>query len=148
MLRAGVEDFRFGDGTVIIREKKKSKRSETYRRQHLSPLLRAETNDCFARRHPGGVCAFCREAGRPLKETTAHEAFKWALSGGKWKVLRGYHIFRHSFASNLAAQGVDQREIEGLTGHQTEEMRRRYRHLSPEQRENAIIRVFGGKGAS
>jgi integrase len=48
--------------------------------------------------------------------------------------------FRHSFASNLAAKGVDQRVIDGWMGHQTEEMRRRYRHLFPDQRRKAIER--------
>jgi hypothetical protein len=31
----------------------------------------------------------------------------------------------------------------GLVGHQTEEQRRRYRHLNPSTKENAITKVFG-----
>ena len=42
----------------------------------------------------------------------------------------GFHTYRHSFASNLAARGVDQRIIDEWMGHQTEAMRKRYRHLS------------------
>jgi integrase len=61
----------------------------------------------------------------------------------KWKVLRGYHVLRHSFASNLAAAGIDQRIIDEFMGHQTEVMRLRYRHLFPEQRQQAIKIVFG-----
>jgi hypothetical protein len=60
--------------------------------------------------------------------TTVHEAFKWIFRNSKWKVLRGYHVFRHSLASNLAREGIDQRTIDDLVGHQTEEMRKRYRH--------------------
>jgi integrase len=74
------------------------------------------------------------------KEATYH--FRKALAGSKWEVLRGFHVFRHSFASNLARVGVDQREVDALLGHQTEEMRRRYRHLFPDQRENAIKKLF------
>ncbi|MEO2091861.1 MAG: AsnC family transcriptional regulator, partial [Gemmataceae bacterium] len=59
-------------------------------------------------------------------------------------VLRGYHAFRHSFASNLAAAGVDQRVIDELMGHTTVEMQKRYRHLFPDQRRAAILTVFGG----
>ena len=42
----------------------------------------------------------------------ASHHFKQALEGGKWEVLRGFHVFRHSFASNLAAEGTDQRLID------------------------------------
>ncbi|MBY0459079.1 MAG: site-specific integrase, partial [Gemmataceae bacterium] len=63
--------------------------------------------------------------------------------GSKWHVLRGYHAFRHSFASNLAAAGVDQRVIDELMGHTTVEMQKRYRHLFPDQRRQAVLAVFG-----
>ena len=57
-------------------------------------------------------------------------------------MLRGYHTLRHSFASNLARAGVDERVVDELMGHQTEEMRRRYRHFFPEQRRDAVARLF------
>ena len=50
----------------------------------------------------------------------------------------GFHTYRHSFASNLAAAGVDQRIIDEFMGHQTEAMRKRYRHLFPKNRRSAI----------
>jgi integrase len=57
----------------------------------------------------------------------------------KWCVLRGYHILRHSFASNLARSGrVSQAEIDDVMGHGTEEMGRRYRHLFPEDKRRAV----------
>jgi integrase len=79
----------------------------------------------------------------PLTEKEAHDHFKRALAGGKWEVVRGFHVFRHSFASSLAAAGARQEVIDGLMGHQTEEMRRRYRHLFPHEMKDAIRRVFG-----
>jgi site-specific recombinase XerD len=58
-------------------------------------------------------------------------------------VLRGWHVLRHSFASNLAAKGVDQRFIDEFLGHQTEAQRRRYRHLFPHQQRQVLCQVFG-----
>ncbi|MEZ6054844.1 MAG: hypothetical protein R3C02_26320 [Planctomycetaceae bacterium] len=49
---------------------------------------------------------------------------------------------RHSFASNAVAAGVEQGMIDTWMGHQTEEMRNRYRHLFPKQQQSAIDRIF------
>ncbi|HUR54458.1 MAG TPA: tyrosine-type recombinase/integrase [Gemmataceae bacterium] len=85
--------------------------------------------------------AFCSEADRAL---TDGQAFRTGVRGARWHVLRGFHALRHSFASNRAAAGVDQRVIDELMGHTTVEMQRRYRHLFPDQRRAAILTVFGG----
>jgi integrase len=58
-------------------------------------------------------------------------------------MLSGYHVFRHNFASNLARAGKDQRVIDGFLGHQTEQMRKRYRHLYPDTKQDAIEAAFG-----
>jgi integrase len=58
-------------------------------------------------------------------------------------VLRGFHVLRHSFISCLAAAGVDQRIIDEWAGHSTDEQRRRYRHLVPDVKQQAIAGVFG-----
>jgi site-specific recombinase XerD len=105
--------------------------------------------------HPGGRYAFClderlprgkktREVGTPITRDEAHDHFKRTLAGSKWHKLRGWHVFRHSFCSNCAAKGIDQRIINAWVGHQTEEMVRRYRHLIPNQQQEAIRLVFGG----
>jgi hypothetical protein len=39
--------------------------------------------------------------------------------------------------------GVDQRIIDDIVGHQTDEQRRRYRHLYPDVKQKAIANVFG-----
>lgn len=54
------------------------------------------------------------------------------------KVVIRFHVFRHSFASNLAAKSVDQRLIDQIMGHQTEEMRKRYQHLFPKDRQASV----------
>jgi hypothetical protein len=72
-------------------------------------------------RHPGGQTLFGQEeavtrsktkrsTSTPLTRDEAHDHFKRTLAGSKWQVLRGWHVLRHSFASNCAAKGVDLRE--------------------------------------
>jgi integrase len=84
-----------------------------------------------------------RPGPEPLSKNVATDYFKRALAGSKWAVVRGFHVFRHSLASNLARKGVRQEVIDALLGHQTAEMRERYRHLFPEERQDAIEKVFG-----
>jgi len=62
----------------------------------------------------------------------------WCLTSKKNRFKVGFHTYRHSFASNLAARGVDQRIIDEWIRHQTEAMRKRYRHLFPQDRRMAI----------
>lgn len=80
----------------------------------------------------------------PISKREASRAFRQGVRGGKWDKLRGWHVFRHSFASNCAAKCIDQRLIDAWMGHQTEEMRKRYRHLIPNQEQAAILSVFNG----
>ena len=82
------------------------------------------------------------EAG-PLTPSELHDHFRRTLRGGKWKVVRGLHVLRHSVASCLAAAGVDQRIIDDILGHQSLEMQRRYRHLTPQVKSQAVLAVFG-----
>ena len=46
-----------------------------------------------------------REAPTAVTKDEAHDHFKRTVEGSKSKVLRGYHVLRHSFASNLARRG-------------------------------------------
>lgn len=62
----------------------------------------------------------------------------WCLKSKRNWFKVGFHTYRHSFASNLAARGVDQRIVDEFMGHQTEAMRKRYRHLFPKDRRTAI----------
>ena len=69
---------------------------------------------------------------QPMRST------EWNLEGSRNWFKIGFHSYRHSFASNLAAARVDQRIIDEFMGHQTEAMRMRYRHLFPKNRRSAI----------
>lgn len=87
------------------------------------------------------------EVGNALSEKETHDHLKRTIRGSKWSVVRGYHVLRHSFVSALAAAGVDQRIIDDIIGHSTEEQRRRYRHLLPDVKHKAVAAVFEQGGA-
>jgi site-specific recombinase XerD len=135
MFRCQVHDLQ---QSVQLREKKRSQRNAfTFRQVPLHRKLRTILDEWLAE-HPGGPYLFCKDNGKPLEDKTAREAFEAVTRQSKWSALRGYHILRHSFASNLARHGVDQRTIDEFMGHQTEASRQRYRHLFPEDLRVAI----------
>lgn len=141
--RSLVSDFDFGSRTVQIREKKRERdKHETYRTVPLSPLLERVMKAWFAEL-PGGHHAVCTSAGNPITEHYATKLIVNVLKKSRWTVIPGWHCFRHSFISNCAARGVDQRLIDQWVGHTTETMRRRYRHLIPAVSQAALASVFG-----
>jgi integrase len=152
MMRLLINDIDFSGKKILLREKKRGKGLRTHRHVPLSPFLAQILQDWLAR-HPGGQSLFVqdlevirskihRTGFGPLTRNEAHDHFKRAVQDSKWDKLRGWHVFRHSFASNCAARSVDQRLIDAWMGHQTEEMRKRYRHLFPNQEQAAILSVF------
>jgi integrase len=122
---------------------------------HASEVLRSKKrskttgHQCGKDRSTGlkGRMATVKKREKPpqsaLTKDEAHDHFHRVLAGSKWEVLRGWHVLRHSFVSNAAAAGIDQRLIDSWVGHQTEEMRRRYRHLIPSMEQEAISRIIG-----
>lgn len=107
ILRARIDDVDFTGQTILLREKKRSKEKRTFRRVPLSPFLLAVLRDWLIS-HPGGQHLFCQEAvvahsktkrsaATPVTRDEAHDHFKRTLAESKWQVLRGWHIFRHSF---------------------------------------------------
>lgn len=118
MMRSRVEDFDFEGQTVLIREKKKNKSKETYRHVPMSSLL-AQAMSGWVNKHPGGVYMLGLEINQPLRQTFTTKCFRRCLKGSKWVRMRGFHVMRHSFASNLATAGMDQRVIDVFMGHQS-----------------------------
>ena len=145
ILRSQIDDFDFDAKTVRIREKKKDQSKDfTFRHVPLSPLLETVMKEWF-KKHPGGSLTVCVRPDEPITPQMAAHYFVWAVENSKWSVLKGWHVLRHSFASNCAATGIDQRVIDSWLGHQTEEMSHRYRHLFPSTEQTAMTLVFGGK---
>jgi site-specific recombinase XerD len=142
MLRSEQTDFDFENGCLVIREKKKKKEFDLTIRhvemtQRLITAMQEWFNSC------NGKLSICYEDGTRITRCKAHHHFKQTLKGSKWSVLRGFHVLRHSFISNFARKGIDQRLLDAYVGHTTDAMREHYRHLHPDQLRSAVTAVFG-----
>ncbi len=126
-------DVLFCQGMEVARSKKRSK-TTGHKGKNRATTSSGRLEKVRARE---------RQSLCPLTRNEAHNHLKDTLDGHeKWGKLRGYHVLRHSFISALANKGVDQRIIDDIVGHQTESMRRRYRHLYPEVKANAVNSAF------
>lgn len=145
MLRSRLEDLDFEGGEILLREKKKdTRKEETFRHVPMPLQLRASLEE-WLKVHPGGPFTFSKAAGEPITVQMANHYFRWALEGSKWKVLRGFHVFRHSLISNLAEQGVSEPVIMELVGHLNRKTTGRYLHLRPTTLTAAMLKVFGNE---
>lgn len=138
MARSRIEDWDFGAAVVNIREKKRdASKTFTIRQVSIHPRLSATMQAWFAE-HPGGNYAFTAD-GSPLIPRSASRVLRRLLDQHpKWTHVKGFHVLRHSVCSILASKNVDQRYIDRILGHSTEEMRLRYRHLFPKGMADAI----------
>ena len=155
LIRAKAADIDFTGETVLIWERKKDKSRYTYRRVPLTKTLKSALEDWLAVR-PAGPNLFCHNErsvqskkkneplGGPLTRKEVADHFKRTLRAPKWERLKGWHVLRHSFIS-ICAQTVSPVLLDQWTGHQTEEMRRRYTHLIPSEERRAIASVFEAK---
>jgi integrase len=141
IVRVLPSDVDLSSGVVTVREKKRDKTKHTTRRVPLTPFLKQVLADWVATRAKGRTL-FCKTSGKDITPREAHNFFQRGLRVSRWRLLRGWHVFRHSFISALASKGVDQRIIDDLVGHSTEEQRRRYRHLFPDITQQAVTSVF------
>lgn len=149
VLRLRWVDVDLSHDFVVARSRKQSRtRQEVTRRIDLHPELKVHLVAWKAQR-PNGQ--FVLGNDDTWEQLGAHEANRlfwqpmrdtgWCLDNDRNYFKIGFHTYRHSFASNLAAAGVDHRIIDEFMGHQTEEMRKRYRHLFPNSL-RAAINVF------
>ena len=140
ILRSRREDVDFARGTITLREKKRThKQAITFRRVELTPFLEKALKERFA--ESTSIYTIAQTVNQPVTGCAAHHQLKASLKNSQFSVIRGFHVFRHSFVSQLAAGGVDQRIIDEFTGHQSDEMRKRYRHLFPHVRKQAILAI-------
>jgi integrase len=142
VVRALPSDIDLVQEVVTIREKKRDKSRLTTRRIPMTPFLKGVLADWAADRGKGRAF-FCKEKGQEITPREAMNYFTRAVRLSKWKVLKGLHVLRHSYISALANRGVDQRIIDELAGHQTEQQRRRYRHLYQQTLTDAAKNLFG-----
>ncbi len=128
---------------ALLVRKSKSKRPRTVclSRVAIGALLKQRnlTGDCRyvfpgRRRWTKGRFEDCmrgenwwkRDALKPLQE--AIPKFQMLPKGSTG---RGFHLFRHTFASRLVQRGTPLLKVSAWLGHRTLKMTRRYAHLSP-----------------
>ncbi|MCR9296499.1 MAG: site-specific integrase, partial [bacterium] len=158
IVRCQIHDVDIATRQIAIREKKRVRGQRSTRTVPISRFL-VDVLSAWLQQHPSSIYLFpiqpqvlrsTKQRAVPMQltldEATHH--FQRTLSGTQWQRIRGWHVFRHSFCSNCASAGVDQRLIDAWVGHQTEEMRRRYRHLIPSTQLDAIGEVFGDSSSA
>ena len=160
LCRSMREDIDFSSGLVLIRERKRQKGRETFRHVPMSSRLRSVFEEWTIA--CGALSSYTfptehhvnrvrnnnrRENSDSVSPDEASDQLGKTLRGTRWEKIRGWHIFRHSFISNCASLCVDQRMIDSWVGHQTEEMRRRYRHLFPNEQTIQLEKVFGHRSS-
>lgn len=95
-----------------------------------------------AHRHLKGELVFCTEDGSAL---TRHECRRPLWYACKRAGLRqvGWHVLRHSFASQLVAAGVSLKAVQELLGHSTIAVTMRYAHVAPAAKVDAVALLDG-----
>lgn len=152
LCRSRVADVDVEDSRIVIQERKRSRHKRTTRVVPLSSTARAVLSDWLDIKEPSPfLFPEMYRVERVRSEKTdpgavspkeASDHLNWVLSNSRWEPIPGWHVFRHSFISNCACCGVDQRFIDAWVGHQTDEQRQRYRHLFPDSQQQAMDSVF------
>lgn len=124
----------FCQNSVVDRSKKRSL-TTGHQDQGQRPTTSAERSAAVRKRS--------EQVPAELTPGEAHDHLKRTLADSKWTVVKGFHVLRHSFVSACASKNIDQRLIDEFVGHQSEQQRRRYRHLYPSVKQEAIQSVFG-----
>lgn len=157
IMRSEIDDFNFENGSVTLRQKKKDRSlSMSYREVALHPVLTEIMKEYLDQHHVGGkyTIAIIPDGNltekvdailkpQPITSQQMRHYFERTLENSKWQVLRGWHVLRHSFASNCARQNIREHIIDFWMGHSPDsKIKLRYRHLFPEDTQDAIKQLF------
>lgn len=98
----------------------------------------------LSHRHLRSKLVFCNADGSMLTK----EQLKWPL----WRACKkaglreiGWHVLRHTFASQLVMMGVPLKVVQEYLGHADIQMTMRYAHLSPDVKRDAV-KVLDSRG--
>jgi integrase len=82
--------------------------------------------------------------GHPSGRMYSRNEMKWPL----WRACKaaglrkiGWHVLRHTFASQLVMRGVPLKAVQELLGHRDIRTTMRYAHLSPQSRREAVEKL-------
>jgi len=81
---------------VVERSSKRSRTTGHQNGETRPTSLKGRLSTVRLRERPGIV---------PLTRDETHDHFERTLRGSKWSVLKGWHVLRHSFASNWRGEG-------------------------------------------
>ena len=144
--RSMMDDFKFEEDLVTIRERKRRKDlAASARKVPMHPKLKTVMQEWFTT-HPGGQFTIATPLAMPRRKSRsefsmmtreeAHHHFKETLADGKWKVVRGFHVLRHSFGAICTRAGIPMNVIAKWMGHTTDEMMKLYQHLFPQDEQS------------
>lgn len=86
---------------------------------------------------------FSNRYGRIIDENTAAKHLR-ALCDAQGVRRIGWHLLRHTFASQLVTRGVSIRTVQAFLGHTTVQMTERYAHLAPSSQHDAVLVLTDG----
>lgn len=88
------------------------------------------TNYWFEKGRPRGILFPNKFTGNYLTVSTLEQVMRRAVSDAELSVKATPHSLRHSFATHLMEQGVEQRNIQALLGHRDPKSTEIYLHVS------------------
>lgn len=94
-------------------------------------------------RHLIGDLVFCHPTGRAWNPDELRPPLYRACKKAGLRRI-GWHVMRHSFASQLVTRGVPLKAVQEMLGHATMDVTLRYSHLSPDVSRDAVERLSGG----
>lgn len=135
------EDVDFAHGLIHVR-RSRYLRQETAPKNNRTRVLpiAADLAEVLRERSARVSSYVFERQGRPIPWETASKALARVCERAGMKPL-GWHVLRHTFASELALCGVAIQAIRELLGHATIQMTLRYAHLTQDTLRDAIARL-------
>ena len=136
------EDVNFSSGHIHIRDAKAGSRT-AFLTSETKALLKARKTQNTGLVFParGDSDRASTNASRTFARVVDALGFNRGIIDRRQKVV--FHTLRHTFASWLAIKGVPLYVIGELLGHKTLEMTKRYSHLCPDAKKEAVAYLDG-----
>lgn len=148
-LRAGeLRGLRWGDvdlsrGVIAVTNNRVRGEDTTTKsgKRRTVPLTDDASAAILSERHQRGPYVWCHEDGAPWDENGMRVQLDRAIREARLLPLFGWHVLRHTFASQLVLAGVPLAVVQALLGHSTIAMTERYTHVAPDALRIAVGRL-------